>query len=79
MDTFRDQAFERLMSAIRTDASLVGPHVQFLLATRDLERIADHTTNIAEDVVFWLHGLDIRPCRYLPSPGTGCNGIFTSL
>ena len=63
VDTFRDQAFERLMGAIRTDASLVGPHVQFLLATRDLERIADHTTNIAEDVVFWLHGLDIRHGR----------------
>jgi phosphate transport system protein len=63
VDTFRDQAFERLMGAIRTDASLVGPHVQFLLATRDLERIADHSTNIAEDVVFWLRGLDIRHGR----------------
>lgn len=63
VDTFRDQAFEHLMSAIRTDASLVGPHVQFLLATRDLERIADHSTNIAEDVVFWLRGLDIRHGR----------------
>ncbi len=63
VDTFRDQAFERLMGAMRTDASRIGPHVQFLLATRDLERIADHTTNIAEDVVFWLHGLDIRHGR----------------
>ncbi|HVB99185.1 MAG TPA: phosphate signaling complex protein PhoU [Candidatus Dormibacteraeota bacterium] len=74
VDTFRDQAFERLMGAIRTDASLVGPYVQFLLATRDLERIADHTTNIAEDVVFWLRGLDIRHGRIknpeapVPSP-----------
>jgi phosphate transport system protein len=68
VDTFRDQAFERLMHAIRTDASLVGPHVQFLLATRDLERIADHSTNIAEDVVFWLRGLDIRHGR-IKNPG----------
>ena len=63
VDTYRDQAFERLMGAMRQDASLIGPHVQFLLATRHLERIADHTTNIAEDVVFWLRGLDIRHGR----------------
>ncbi len=60
VDTYRDQAFERLMGVMRQDASLIGPYVQFLLATRHLERIADHTTNIAEDVVFWLRGLDIR-------------------
>lgn len=63
VDTFRDQAFERLMGVMRQDSSLIGPHVQFLLATRHLERIADHTTNIAEDVVFWLRGLDIRHGR----------------
>ena len=63
VDTYRDQAFERLMGVMRHDASLIGQHVQFLLATRHLERIADHTTNIAEDVVFWLRGLDIRHGR----------------
>lgn len=63
VDTYRDRVFDRLMGAMRDDASLVGPHVQFLLATRHLERIADHTTNIAEDVVFWLRGLDIRHGR----------------
>ena len=63
VDTYRDQAFERLMGVMREDSSLIGPHVQFLLATRHLERIADHTTNIAEDVVFWLRGLDIRHGR----------------
>jgi phosphate transport system protein len=63
VDTYRDQAFERLMGVMRQDCSLIGPHVQFLLATRHLERIADHTTNISEDVVFWLRGLDIRHGR----------------
>jgi phosphate transport system protein len=63
VDTYRDQAFERLMGVMRQDCSLIGPHVQFLLATRHLERIADHTTNIAEDVVFWLRGFDIRHGR----------------
>lgn len=60
VDEFRDRMFERLLSEMKEDSSRVGPNVQFILAIRNLERIADHTTNIAEDVVFWLRGLDIR-------------------
>ena len=60
IDDFRDRMFERLLSEMKENSSLIGPNMQFVLATRNLERIADHTTNIAEDVVFWLRGLDIR-------------------
>jgi len=60
IDSFRDRMFERLLSEMKEDSSVVGPNMQFVLAIRNLERIADHTTNIAEDVVFWLRGLDIR-------------------
>jgi phosphate transport system protein len=63
VDQFRDQVFDRLLAAMKEDASMVSPNVQYLLATRHLERIADHATNIAEDVVFWLRGLDIRHGR----------------
>jgi len=31
-----------------------------LLISRNLERVADHATNIAEDVIFWVKGADIR-------------------
>ena len=31
-----------------------------LLISRNLERSADHATNIAEDVIFWLRGSDVR-------------------
>lgn len=60
IDEFRDRMFERLLSEMKEDSSRVGPNMQFVLAIRNLERIADHTTNIAEDIVFWLRGLDIR-------------------
>jgi phosphate transport system protein len=60
IDDFRDRMFERLLSEMKEDPSSVAANMQFVLAIRNLERIADHTTNIAEDVVFWLHGLDIR-------------------
>lgn len=63
IDGFRDRIFEQLLSSMKHDASLVAPNVQFLLATRNMERIADHATNIAEDIVFWLRGLDIRHGR----------------
>lgn len=63
VDQFRDQVFDRLLSSMREDVSLVAPNVQYLLAARHLERIADHATNVAEDVVFWLRGFDIRHGR----------------
>jgi phosphate transport system protein len=31
-----------------------------LLVARNLERVADHATNIAEDVIFWIQGADVR-------------------
>ncbi len=63
IDDFRDQIFDNLLTNMKDDPSLVAPNVQYILATRNMERIADHTTNIAEDVVFWLRGLDIRHRR----------------
>ncbi|MGH7745126.1 MAG: phosphate signaling complex protein PhoU, partial [Candidatus Dormibacteria bacterium] len=47
IDDFRDQIFDDLLSNMKQNTSLVAPNVQYLLATRNIERIADHTTNIA--------------------------------
>jgi len=30
------------------------------MISRSLERVADHATNIAEDVIFWVRGADVR-------------------
>lgn len=66
IDDFRDRMFERLLSEMKEEPKRIGPNMQFILAVRNLERIADHTTNIAEDVVFWLHGFDIRHSKANP-------------
>jgi phosphate transport system protein len=65
VDRYRDQIFENLMQNMNQNVALVTPGMQFVLATRHLERIADHATNIAEDIIFWVRGLDVRHGRGL--------------
>jgi phosphate transport system protein len=67
VDQYRDRIFEQLMQGMTQQAALVSPGMQFILATRHLERIADHATNIAEDIIFWVRGLDVRHGRGLAS------------
>ena len=63
VDQYRDRIFERLLQRMTQEPELVSPGMQFVLATRHLERIADHATNIAEDIIFWVRGLDVRHGR----------------
>jgi phosphate transport system protein len=63
VDQYRDSIFELLLQRMTVEPTLVSPGLQFILATRHLERIADHATNIAEDIIFWVHGLDVRHGR----------------
>jgi len=65
VDQYRDRIFENLLQHMTQDVALVSPGMQFILATRHLERIADHATNIAEDIIFWVRGLDVRHGRGL--------------
>jgi phosphate transport system protein len=65
VDQYRDRIFEHLLHNMTQDVTLVTPGMQFVLATRHLERIADHATNIAEDIIFWVRGLDVRHGRGL--------------
>jgi phosphate transport system protein len=70
VDQYRDRIFEQLLQSMTEEPALVSPGLQFILATRHLERIADHATNIAEDIIFWVRGLDVRHGRglHLPLP-----------
>jgi phosphate transport system protein len=65
VDQYRDRIFEQLLQRMTQEPTLVSPGLQFILATRHLERIADHATNIAEDIIFWVRGLDVRYGRGL--------------
>src|SRR6202140_5911885 len=63
VDRYRDQIFEHLLARMTENPGQAAPQLQFVLATRYLERIADHSTNIAEDIIFWVRGLDVRHGR----------------
>ena len=65
VDQYRDRIFEQLLQHMTQEPTLVSPGLQFILATRHLERIADHATNIAEDIIYWVRGLDVRHGRGL--------------
>src|SRR6266705_1463553 len=65
VDKYRDRIFERQLRRMTGEPESVSSGLQFVLATRHLERIADHATNIAEDIIFWVRGLDVRHGRGL--------------
>jgi len=60
VDRYRDQIFEHLLTRMTEDPRQAAPQLQFVLATRYLERIADHSTNICEDIISW----DSLPCLH---------------
>ena len=67
VDRYRDEIFERLLAGMRQGPADVAPNLQLVLASRYLERLADHATNIAEDIIFWVRGLDVRHGRAVRS------------
>ena len=60
VDHYRDQIFRELLTYMMGDSSLVFPAFELILVAKNLERIGDHATNIAEDVIYIVQGLDIR-------------------
>jgi phosphate transport system protein len=42
------------------DSSVVFPAFELILVAKNLERIGDHATNIAEDVIYLVQGQDVR-------------------
>ena len=60
VDRMRDEAFIMLVQKMNQEPSVTRQALDTLLIARNLERVADHATNIAEDVIFWVQGSDVR-------------------
>jgi phosphate transport system protein len=60
VDEMNDAAFYSLSSLIKDQPELTPQSLNALIIARNLERVGDHATNIAEDVIFWVRGADVR-------------------
>jgi phosphate transport system protein len=66
VDEMNRRAKSVLLECISKDSSAAKSAINLLFISRSLERIADHATNMAEDVIFWVRGADVRHGHTLP-------------
>lgn len=60
LDEMNREGYEKLTEMTMHNPSCAEQAVNAIIICRNLERIGDHATNIAEDVIFWVSGADIR-------------------
>src|SRR5579864_3837436 len=60
VDSLRTACYHELTSFMEKDPSNIQQALNLMVVIRNLERIADHSTNIAEDVLFLVKGIDVR-------------------
>jgi len=60
LDALKDQIFRELLTYMLGDPRKIEPGIELILISRHLERVGDHATNIAEDVIFIVEARDVR-------------------
>ncbi|MBI2221929.1 MAG: phosphate signaling complex protein PhoU [Acidobacteria bacterium] len=60
LDTLKTQVFRELLTYMLQDPSTIEPALDLVLISRHLERIGDHATNVAEEVIFMVSARDVR-------------------
>jgi phosphate transport system protein len=63
VDDLKDQIFRELLTYMMADPGTIERALALILISRNLERVADHATNIAEDVIFLVEAKDVRHHR----------------
>ena len=60
LDALKTQIFRELLTYMLQNPATIEPALDLILISRHLERIGDHATNVAEDVIFILSAKDVR-------------------
>jgi len=60
VDSLKESTYAELIRFMETDSSTITRAVDLMFVAHNLERIADHATNIAEDVLYLAQGIDVR-------------------
>ena len=63
IDALYNSIFRELLTYMMEDPRMIGPCTHLLFGTKNMERIGDHTTNIAENIYFLVHGKAITEER----------------
>jgi phosphate transport system protein len=74
LDALKDQILRELLTYMLGNPRTIEPSVELILISRHLERIGDHATNIAEDVIFIVEARDVRHRSSALAPTTGVVG-----
>jgi phosphate transport system protein len=64
VDQIKSDAYDKIKQAIQDLPERVGYYINLLLISRHLERLADHATNIAEEVIYLVEGEIFRHAQY---------------
>ena len=75
VDGLNDQVFRELLTFMISDPTTIQRAVHLMIISRCLERIADHATNIAEDVIFTIDALVIKHHADAKEEGKGKNNL----
>ena len=60
VDAMNRAAYKALTKVMEEQNHIAAQALNALMISRSLERVADHATNIAEDIIFWVQGSDVR-------------------
>ena len=63
VDAFKNQILRELLTYMISDPKAIERALALILISRHLERVGDHATNIAEDVIYMIQGRDVRHPR----------------
>src|SRR3954465_300089 len=60
LDELNAHTYHAMLGLMQRSPEMTPQALNTLLISRNLERVGDHATNIAEDVIFWVRGADVR-------------------
>ena len=60
VDEYRNQIFRVLLTYMMADPGTIERALALILISRNLERVGDHATNIAEEVIYLVEGREVR-------------------
>lgn len=74
VDAMNRAAYKSLTKVMEEQSHLAPQALNALMISRALERVADHATNIAEDVIFWVQGADVRHAKSVAKAAAKADG-----